>query len=58
MPNAGPGESPGRVGYALQDGVAVLTIDNPPVNAGSHAVRQGIVQGIEAAIAGRCPRAR
>jgi 3-hydroxyacyl-CoA dehydrogenase len=31
--------------------VAVLTIDSPPVNALSHAVRDGIKRGIEAAIA-------
>jgi len=31
--------------------VAVITIDNPPVNALSHHVRTGIVSGMEAAIA-------
>jgi len=37
------------VKYQLQDHVAVITIDNPPVNALSHAVRQGIVDALEAA---------
>ncbi len=35
----------------MQGDIAVLTIDNPPVNAGSHAVRKEIVEGIEAACA-------
>jgi 3-hydroxyacyl-CoA dehydrogenase len=33
----------------IEDNVAVLTIDSPPVNALSHAVRQAIVEGIEQA---------
>jgi 3-hydroxyacyl-CoA dehydrogenase len=37
------------VKYQLQDHVGVITIDNPPVNALSHAVRQGIVDALEAA---------
>jgi 3-hydroxyacyl-CoA dehydrogenase len=37
------------VKYQLHDHVAVITIDNPPVNALSHAVRQGIVDALEAA---------
>ncbi len=32
-----------------QDGIAVLTVNSPPVNALSAAVRQGILAGIEAA---------
>src|ERR1700723_4627862 len=32
-----------------QDGIAVVTIDNPPVNALSPGVPEGIVQSIEAA---------
>ncbi|WP_299814178.1 3-hydroxyacyl-CoA dehydrogenase NAD-binding domain-containing protein [uncultured Roseibium sp.] len=44
-----PHQSPGRVDFAMQGEIAVLTIDNPPVNAGSHAVRKGIVEGIQAA---------
>ena len=37
------------VDIRMMDGVAVLTIRNPPVNAGSHAVRKGLVDGLEAA---------
>lgn len=32
--------------WSVEDGVAVLTIDNPPVNAISAAVRQAIVDGV------------
>lgn len=32
-----------------QDGIAVIKLDNPPVNSLSHALRSRIVQGIEAA---------
>jgi 3-hydroxyacyl-CoA dehydrogenase len=38
------------VAYSQQGSVAVLTIDNPPVNALSVAVRQGLVDSIERAI--------
>ncbi|WP_180901658.1 3-hydroxyacyl-CoA dehydrogenase NAD-binding domain-containing protein [Martelella soudanensis] len=34
----------------MMDGVAVLTIRNPPVNAGSHAVRKGLADGLAAAV--------
>lgn len=34
----------------VQDGVAVITIDNPPVNSMSHAARKGIVDGIGQAL--------
>ncbi|MDH7796970.1 MULTISPECIES: 3-hydroxyacyl-CoA dehydrogenase NAD-binding domain-containing protein [unclassified Beijerinckia] len=30
--------------WVQTEGIAVVTIDNPPVNAGSHAVRQGLLQ--------------
>lgn len=36
-----------RIIEAFQDDVAVLTIDNPPVNAGSLAVRQQLLEAIE-----------
>jgi 3-hydroxyacyl-CoA dehydrogenase len=36
---------------SVQDGVAVLTVNSPPVNALSAAVRQGILAGIEKAAA-------
>ena len=39
------------VEYRLQDGVAVLTLNNPPVNGLSHAMRVGLVQAFEHAIA-------
>jgi len=39
------------VGYEIAGRVAVLTIDNPPVNALGHAVREGIVAQMERAAA-------
>jgi 3-hydroxyacyl-CoA dehydrogenase len=38
------------VDYTLEDGVAVLTLDNPPVNALSQGVRQGLKDGVEKAL--------
>jgi 3-hydroxyacyl-CoA dehydrogenase len=37
--------------YATRDGVAVVTLDNPPVNGLSHATRTGIVEGLDRALA-------
>jgi 3-hydroxyacyl-CoA dehydrogenase len=37
------------VHYRLEDGVAVLTIDNPPVNALSLVVREGLLQALQRA---------
>ena len=37
------------VSYDVQDGVAVLRTDNPPVNAMSYHVRQGLVDGVRKA---------
>ncbi|HSN52205.1 MAG TPA: enoyl-CoA hydratase/isomerase family protein, partial [Woeseiaceae bacterium] len=37
------------VSYERVDGIGVITIDNPPVNALSHAVRQGLHDAIQAA---------
>ncbi|MCZ6509851.1 MAG: 3-hydroxyacyl-CoA dehydrogenase NAD-binding domain-containing protein [Alphaproteobacteria bacterium] len=37
------------VGYEVRGRVAVVTVDNPPVNALSHAVRQGLVAQIDRA---------
>ena len=37
------------VSYAIEDGIGIVTIDNPPVNALSHAVREGIQDAIRAA---------
>src|SRR5713101_3000310 len=39
------------VAYARQGTVAVLTVDNPPVNALSVVVRQGLIDGIKRAVA-------
>ncbi|MFY0634953.1 MAG: enoyl-CoA hydratase/isomerase family protein [Vannielia sp.] len=41
--------STGKVAFRMEGRIAVLEIDNPPVNAGSHAVREGLVAGIEKA---------
>jgi 3-hydroxyacyl-CoA dehydrogenase len=38
------------VAYAQQGAIAVLTVDNPPVNALSVAVRQGLIDGIRRAV--------
>ena len=32
--------------YTVQDGIAVLTVENPPVNALSQAVRAGLIAGL------------
>jgi 3-hydroxyacyl-CoA dehydrogenase len=37
------------VSYVVEDDVAVLTLNNPPVNAFSHGVRQGLKEGVEKA---------
>ena len=39
------------VDYENVDGVAVLTLDNPPVNALSQGVRQGLLEGVARAVA-------
>jgi 3-hydroxyacyl-CoA dehydrogenase len=39
------------VAYTQQGAIAILTIDNPPVNALSLAVRQGLIDGVGRAIA-------
>lgn len=36
--------------YAVEDGIAVITIDNPPVNALSQGVRQGLKDGVAKAL--------
>jgi 3-hydroxyacyl-CoA dehydrogenase len=35
----------------VKDGIAVITVDNPPVNSMSHAARKGIVDGMTQALA-------
>ena len=37
------------VAYAIQDGVAVVTFENPPVNGLNHATRTGIVDAVRRA---------
>ena len=39
------------VDYSIDDGLAILTLDNPPVNALSQGVRQGLKEGVEKALA-------
>ena len=39
------------VDYNVEQGVAVLTLNNPPVNALSQGVRQGLKEGVEKALA-------
>ncbi|MGI9285568.1 MAG: 3-hydroxyacyl-CoA dehydrogenase NAD-binding domain-containing protein [Pseudomonadales bacterium] len=39
------------VDYEFEDGVAVLTLDNPPVNALSQGVREGLQNGVAKALA-------
>ena len=40
-----------RVRLEFEDDVAIIVIDNPPINAGSHAVRRGLVEAVEQAAA-------
>ena len=40
-----------EVGYKVESGVAWLTLNNPPLNALSHALRTAIVQGLDRAVA-------
>jgi 3-hydroxyacyl-CoA dehydrogenase len=39
------------VRYEVAGAIAILTIDNPPVNATSHRVREGLVQALDQALA-------
>jgi len=41
----------GTVHYELRDNIALMTIDNPPVNPLSSGVRQGLHDGVAAALA-------
>ena len=40
----------GTVHYEVKDNVAVLTVDNPPVNPLSEGVRNGLYEGMEKAL--------
>lgn len=44
------------VGHFLQDDACVITIDNPPVNVISAAVRQGLIEALDAAEAAGAAR--
>src|SRR5207253_2827597 len=37
--------------YAVRDGIAVITLNNPPVNGLGNALRAGVLQGLERAAA-------
>ncbi len=37
--------------YAVEDGIAVITTNNPPVNALGHAVREGLTKALGSALA-------
>ncbi|MEM8916620.1 MAG: enoyl-CoA hydratase-related protein, partial [Pseudomonadota bacterium] len=45
------------VSVSVADGIATVTIDNPPVNAASHAVRQGLVEAVKSTEADAAIRA-
>jgi len=38
-----------KVTVRIEDGIAVITIDNPPINAGSLSVRAGLVEALRSA---------
>src|SRR5215510_6749271 len=40
-----------EVGYKVESGVAWLTLNNPPLNALSHALRKGVVDALDRAVA-------
>jgi 3-hydroxyacyl-CoA dehydrogenase len=40
-----------EVGYKVESGVAWLALNNPPLNALSHAVRKAVVDGLDRAVA-------
>ena len=51
-------KSLGRVYFYLDGEIAVFRIDNPPVNARSHSVRQGLVDALDEATAKKASGAR
>ena len=46
MGGDGQGDKP-LVRFDVEDGIGVITIDNPPVNALGPGVRDGIVEALE-----------
>src|ERR1035438_7880467 len=57
VPDKSEGKLRELVGTTHQDGVAVIEVDNPPVNALSEGVSKGIARAIEAADADASVRA-
>src|SRR5438309_871235 len=49
--NAGTRDANPGARYDVRGGVAVVTLDNPPVNGMSHAVRLAMLAGLDRAIA-------
>ena len=45
------GNSVTQVQYGVSENIAIVTLDNPPINALGHEMRRGIVEGIQKAIA-------
>ena len=37
--------------YSVRDGIAVITLNNPPVNGLGHLLRKGIMEGLQKAAA-------
>ncbi|WP_306120351.1 MULTISPECIES: 3-hydroxyacyl-CoA dehydrogenase NAD-binding domain-containing protein [unclassified Roseitalea] len=46
---ASPDAHEAAVRVAIEDRIAIVTIDNPPVNAASHAVRAGLLEAVRTA---------
>src|SRR6476659_8338969 len=42
---------PNVVRFEIEDGIGVITVDNPPVNALGPGVREGIIEAVERGIA-------
>ena len=43
--------------YSVRDGVAVITLNNPPINGFSHALRVGVMEGLKKAEADQAVKA-
>ena len=39
----------GKINYSVTDGIAILEVDNPPVNPLSDGVRHGLIESMEKA---------
>lgn len=49
MPNTEKHPKSSPIGYEIKDGVALISIDNPPINAISAAVREGLLCSLDKA---------